>query len=261
VAFAAIHERHVAGTSFVHRMDPRAKFLLTLLFVFAALMIPLGHWEAFAALALVPAAGIALSGVSPRIILGRSLLALPFALAAIPVLFNRPGEELFTVPVFGWTATDQGLIDLCSILLRSWLCVLMASVLTATTEADHLLRAVRWFGVPKLLVSTISFMWRYVFVIAEEAHRLLRARESRSAQVNRDSGGTLKWRAAVAGNMVGSLFLRSLDRSERVYVAMQARGYDGEIRTLERFQLRPADVAAAAAVTALLVALVAYARI
>jgi cobalt/nickel transport system permease protein len=261
VAFAVLHDRHIAGSSFVHGLDPRAKLLVTLAFIFAALLMPLGHWEAFALLALVPIAGTALSGVSPRIILGRSLLALPFTLAALPVIFNRSGEELFTVPVFGWTATDTGLVDFASILLRSWLSVLMASVLTATTDSDQLLRAVRWFGVPRLLVSTIGFMWRYVFVIAEEAHRLLRAREARSPKVSKAAGGSVGWRANVAGNMVGSLFLRSLDRSERVYVAMQARGYDGEMRSLDRFALRTVDVIAAAAVLTMLGLVVAYARL
>jgi cobalt/nickel transport system permease protein len=261
MAFAVLHDRHIAGRSFVHGLDPRAKFLLTLAFIFAALLMPLGHWQAFGLLALFPLTATVLSGISPRIILGRSLLALPFTLAAVPVIFNRPGDELFSVPVLGWTATEPGLADFASILLRSWLSVLMASVLTATTDSDQLLRAVRWFGVPRLLVSTISFMWRYVFVIVEEAQRLLRAREARSPKVNKAAGGSIGWRANVAGNMVGSLFLRSLDRSERVYVAMQARGYDGELRSLDRFALRTMDIAVVMVAVTMLGLLVAYARI
>jgi cobalt/nickel transport system permease protein len=261
VGFAVVRDRHIEGASFAHRMDPRAKLLLTVAFIFAALMVPLGHWEVFGLLAVFPALATAFSGISPRIIIGRSLLALPFVLAAVPVLFNREGDALFTTPIFGWTATDTGLADLGSILLRSWLSVLMASVLTATTQSDDLLRAVRWFGVPRLLVSTIAFMWRYVFVIADEAHRLLRARESRSARVSKASGGSLRWRAGVAGNMVGSLFLRSLERSERVYAAMQARGYDGELRSLDRFRLAATDVYIVLAALVLLALLVTYARI
>jgi cobalt/nickel transport system permease protein len=261
LAFAVIRERHIAGASFVHRLDPRVKLGLTVGFVFAALMVPLGHWEVFALLALFPAAGTALSGVSPRIVVGRSLLALPFVLAAVPVIFNRGGDTLFSIPIFGWTATDAGLEHFAAIMFRSWLSVLMASVLTATTESDHLLRAVRSFGVPRLLVSTIAFMWRYVFVIAEEAHRLLRARESRSARVSKESGGSIAWRGRVAGSMVGSLFLRSLDRSERVYLAMQSRGFDGELRLLDRFALRSTDIIVAFTTFALLALVVAYARV
>ncbi len=71
-------------------------------------------------------------------------------------------------------------------------------------------------------------MWRYLFVISDEAARLLRARSSRSGSSSRGAGGSLLWRARVTGGMAGSLFLRSLERSDRVYAAMISRGYTGE---------------------------------
>jgi cobalt/nickel transport system permease protein len=146
-------------------------------------------------------------------------------------------------------------------MLRSWLSVIAATLLTATTQPDRLLRSIRWLGVPRMLVATISFMWRYVFVIGEEAQRLMRARESRCARPTGKTGGSLRWRGQVAGNMVGSLFLRSLDRSERVYVAMQSRGYNGELRTLERFALTSRDVMVVVLLFAALVVIHTYDRI
>jgi cobalt/nickel transport system permease protein len=260
LAVFAVTDRHVAGDSFVHRLDPRAKLVMTLAFVFAAVLTPQGRWEIFAAMACLLVVATAASELSPRLVIGRSLLALPFVLAAVPVLFNRPGEGLFETPVFGWTATDEGLEALTSILLRSWLSIIAATLLTATTEPDHILRSLRWLGVPRILVATISFMWRYVFVIGEEALRLMRARESRSAQPAGKAAGSLAWRAKVAGHMVGSLFLRSLARSERVYVAMQARGYSGELRSLERFALTTRDVIVVAVTVAALLTIQTYAR-
>jgi cobalt/nickel transport system permease protein len=255
-----LSDRHVAGTSFLHRLDPRAKLLLTLAFIFAAILTPTGRWDVFACLAAFFAVALAASRLPVRLVFGRSLLALPFVLAAVPVLFNHPGDALFSLPLFGWTATDQGLEAMASIFCRSWLAVLAATILTATTEADRILRALSWFGVPRLLVATISFMWRYVFVIVEEVQRLLRARESRSARVSKAAGGRLAWRAQVAGNMVGSLFLRTLDRSDRIYVAMQARGYDGTLLSLQRFRWRPTDLMTVAASLAVLIAVVGYGR-
>jgi cobalt/nickel transport system permease protein len=260
-AFVAITDRHVAADSFIHHLDPRAKLLAALAFIFSVLFIPQADWLLFGAYACLLVAVTLISTLSPRLILGRSLLALPFVLAAVPVLFNRPGEAVFEVPLFGWTATNDGIEALSSILLRSWLSVTAATILTATTEPDHILRSLRAFGVPRILVATISFMWRYVFVIGEEAQRLLRAREARSARPAGKTGGTWRWRAQVAGNMVGSLFLRSLARSERVYVAMLARGYNGELRSLERFRLRAGDFVFVAATLACLGTLQAYARI
>lgn len=261
MAFAVIRDRHVAGSSLLHRLDPRAKLVATLAFIFAAILTPAGRWDVFAAMAAIVLIAIAVSRLSPFLVFGRSLLALPFVLAAVPVLFNRPGDALFSTPVFGWTATDEGAVALVSILVRSWMSVLAATLLTATTEADSIIRALRWLGVPRILVSTIAFMWRYVFVIAEEAQRMMRARDSRSPRVGPGSGGSVFWRAGVAGNMVGTLFLRSLDRSERVYVAMQARGYDGELRSLDRMVMRPRDLAFVGLTVALLLVVQAYARI
>jgi cobalt/nickel transport system permease protein len=234
---------------------------MAMVFVFGAISTPTGRWEIFAALTAVIAVGVLLSGLSPRLVVGRSLLALPFVLAAVPVLFRHAGSELFMVPLFGWTATDTGLEFFASILYRSWLSVMAATLLTATTEPDMLLRGLRSFGVPKLLVGTISFMWRYVFVIVEETKRLMIAREARSAKPGKGLGGSLTWRARVAGNMVGSLFLRSLNRSERVYVAMLSRGYNGEMRSFERFSLAQRDFVAAACTIALVMLIQAYARV
>jgi cobalt/nickel transport system permease protein len=77
-------------------------------------------------------------------------------------------------------------------------------------------------------------MWRYLFVLADEVMRLMRARASRSSHSGKPgtkTGGTLAWRAHVTGGMAGNLFLRSFERGDRIYVAMLARGYDGEVRS------------------------------
>ena len=134
-----------------------------------------------------------------------------------------------------------------TILARSWLSVLIAVVLTATTPQPELLRALRALRVPRLLVATVEFAYRYLFVVTDEASRMLQARASRSAAVEgRRAGGSVRWRARVAGNLVGTLFVRSLERSERVHAAMLARGYDGEPRHLDAPALDRAAVVVAA---------------
>jgi cobalt/nickel transport system permease protein len=88
-------------------------------------------------------------------------------------------------------------------------------------------------------------MYRYLFVLADEAQRLMRAREARSAQPDgRRVRRSITWRARVAGHMVGNLFLRSYERSERVYQAMLSRGYTGDLRTLDTRRLTLYDVIA-----------------
>jgi cobalt/nickel transport system permease protein len=152
-------------------------------------------------------------------------------------------------------------VALLTILAKSWLSLVAAIILTATTPALELLRAMRALAVPRILVATVSFMYRYLFVIVEEAQRLLRARDSRSASLEGlRCGGSFWWRAGVLGHMVGSLFLRSYERSERVYAAMQARGYDGELRFLWDRAWRLAEIVVAVALVLYMAGVEAYAR-
>lgn len=232
----------------MHRADARVKLCATLAYILAVALTAEGDWTTLGLLLPPLVLGIALSGLSPVFVVRRGFLALPFVLVALPVLFSREGARLFEVPVFGWVATREGLEAVATIFARSWLSVLAAVLLTSTTPANELLRGLRGLKVPRILVATVAFAYRYLFVIAEEASRLMRARESRSAALpGRRAGGSLTWRARVLGSMVGSLFARSLDRSERVYAAMQSRGYAGELRFLDTPALRGIEVMAAVA--------------
>lgn len=254
-------ERYLTGRSAIHSADARGKLPATLAYIFAVTLIPVGHWPALGLLALPLAVVLAISRLPPLVVFRRSALALPFLLAAVPLMFTKEGEALFSVPVLGWTASQEGLEAVLSILAKSWLSVMAAVILTATTPAAELLRAMRALGLPRLLVATVSFMYRYLFVTGEEALRLMRARDSRSARLTgQKGGGTLPWRARVLGNMIGSLFLRTYDRSERVYAAMQARGYDGEPRFLWGRGWRAVEVVLSVALVAYLAGVEVYAR-
>jgi cobalt/nickel transport system permease protein len=257
-------ERYRAGSSYVHRMAPQAKLGITLLFILSNLALPDGAWLGFALSwgLLLLVAG--LSGLGQGYAPKRSIVALPFALAAFTIIFTLPGETLFTLPLGPWrlSASDAGLVRFTSIVLRSWLSVQMAILLTATTAMPDLLHAMRHLRIPGLLVTIVGFMYRYLFVLSEEAGRLLRGRESRSASTpGYRAGGNLAWRARVAGNMAGQLFLRSYERSDRVYSAMLARGYRGTMLTLNPHVLRPGDWYALAATVAALALIQLLARL
>jgi cobalt/nickel transport system permease protein len=104
------------------------------------------------------------------------------------------------------------------------------------------MRGMRELRLPRPLISIVSFMYRYLFVFADEALRLMRARAARSAVgTGGKSGGGLMWRGRVAGGLVGNLALRAFERSERIYDAMVARGFQGEIKTLTSPPLTDTD--------------------
>ncbi len=243
----------------IHRLDARVKVMVTVLFIVSNVLLPDGAWIAFAVSWLLVIIISRIAKLSLKFIISRSLVALPFAMAAITAVFTIPGNPIFGLSIGPWalTATDAGLIRFTSIMLRSWVSVQMAIVLTASTRFPDLIHALRHLKVPDILVSTISFMYRYLFVLSDETLRLLRAREARSARVTAGSksGGSIFWRAKVAGNMTGQLFLRSYERSERVYSAMLARGYYGTLLTLNPHMMKTQDWVWGVAALAVIIAI------
>ena len=237
-------DRYEQRHSPIHLLDPRVKVVMTVLFIVGNVLLPDGTWLGFvAAWGMVLLVGW-LGRLSAVYTFKRSFIVLPFTLAAVTVMFTLPGEALVSWPMGSRTLTisDVGLIRFVSIVIRSWLSVQMAILLTATTQFPDLMHALTHLRVPKILVSIIAFMYRYLFVLADEAMRLMRAREARSARLTAVSGGgSIGWRAKVAGHMVGQLLVRSLDRSDRVYNAMLARGYDGRLLTLNPHQMKQQD--------------------
>ncbi|MFN8639097.1 MAG: cobalt ECF transporter T component CbiQ [Dehalococcoidia bacterium] len=231
---AAFLDRYRDADSPLHRADARVKLVTAFGYILAISFTRSGDWGVLAMLAL-PLLGLAAaSRLGVMSLVRRTFLALPFLAAAFPLLFTTPGAPILVVPVLGWDIAREGVTLLATIVARSWLAVGAGVLLVSTTPVAELLRASRALGVPAVLVSTLFFAYRYAFVIGDEAQRMLRARTSRSAALDgRRAGGSLRWRIGVAGSMVGSLFARSLERSDRIFAAMQARGYAGEILLLE----------------------------
>ncbi len=234
-------DRYLERASAVHRLDPRVKVVAAVAFILSVALLPVGAWAAYAAAAGLLLAVCLGARLSPGLILRRSLLGLPFLLAAVSLLFTVPGRVVWDGP-WGLAMSDAGLIRFGSIVARSLLSVAAAVLLTATTRFPDVLHALRHLRVPAVLVAIIAFMYRYLFVLVDEVERLLRARAARSGRLpGARGGGSLRWRAGVAGHMAGQLLVRSLDRSDRVYQAMLARGYRGELLTLAPHAMHAAD--------------------
>jgi cobalt/nickel transport system permease protein len=241
---ADLFDRYHHMESPVHRLEARIKVLLTVAFIVSNALLPDGAWLAFGIAWLFILAINLLAHLGMGFSLKRSFVALPFALAAISSLFTIHGAPLSEWHVFSWTLipTDAGLLRFVSILIRSWLSVQAAILLVAVTPFPDIIHALEHLRVPKIITTIIAFLYRYLFVLTDEVLRLSRARQSRTAATpDQRSGGSLGWRARVAGNMTGQLFLRSYERSDRIYNAMLARGYQGQIRTLHPHTLTSQD--------------------
>lgn len=223
------------GKSAIHRLDPRIKLVFVLAFILTTSLLPFGAWPAYILLLAIVLSVEMLSELGIRYVLARAFLAAPFVLAALPLIFTVEGTPLAHFSLGAWTLTIslEGVERLLSIAFKSWVSIQMAIVLAATTSFPHLLLAMRGIGIPRLLVAIIGLMWRYIFVLADEALRLVRARAARSGAVpgiGGRVGGSIAWRAQTTGGMAGNLMMRSFERGDRIYAAMAARGYDGEVR-------------------------------
>ena len=226
-----IRERYEALDSPVHRLDPRVKLVTGLILITGIVLTPDTAWPAFPLLWALVGGLATLARVGAWRVARLGGLALPFALTAATLLFTTPGDPVLKAA--GLTITDTGLERFAAILFKSWLAVQVALLLSMTTAFTDLLWALTSLRVPSTLVAIIGFMYRYLFTLRDEAERLTRARTARSADLpGYRSGGSLSWQARTAGNMVGNLFLRGYERSERVYAAMLARGYTGQMRRL-----------------------------
>lgn len=237
-------DRYIGGVSPIHALDARVKLVLVVSFIVCASLLPVGAWLALLGLTALVWAAIVASGVGLMTILRRALVALPFLAVVVTIIFSVPGRPVLRVPLgfITLTATDAGLLRFATIVWKSWISVQVALLLTATTHFLDVLRALRALHLPKIIVTLLAFMYRYLFILMDEAQRLLRARACRSAATEGNGGGSIWWRAQVTGRLVGTLFLRAFERSERIYVAMLSRGYTGDLRSFGSTALPARDL-------------------
>lgn len=236
--------------SIIHRLDPRAKLAATLLFILVVALTVPDNWAAFAMYFTIMAVLLLLSTVPIGYVIKRSLIVMPFvAVIAIFVPFFREGEVAGSYNIWLWqlSVTYSGLQVLTNILIKAWLSVLSLIWLTSTTSFPLLMHGLEQLRLPRVMIMILSFMYRYIFVIVDETMRMKQARDSRNF------GGGRLWQIRTIGNMVGTLFIRSYEKGERVYAAMVARGFEGHSRSLKRLNFMRADAFFGAALLLVLV--------
>jgi cobalt/nickel transport system permease protein len=147
------------------------------------------------------------------------------AIISLPVLFLTVGQPILTANVGTWTltATLEGLQGFLLFTVRVWFCVASLSLLILSTGFDRTLKLLSSLKVPPLVVQLFSLTYRYFFVSVHEAQSVLMAKEARTyVQKNTISFQGLK----DLGSILAALFIRTYERSERVYMAMKSRGFE-----------------------------------
>jgi len=216
----------------VHRLDPRAKLLTTLAFVAAVVSCDRYAISVLLPFLVYPVVLASVGRVPAGCILRKVAMVSPFAIlvGVFNPLFDRtPWLSL------GGLELSGGWVSFLSILLRFGLTVGTTLILLACTGIYRLGLAASSLGVPGVFVMQVLFLYRYLFVLWQEALRTVRAILLRSPDQERLP-------MAAYTHFLGALLLRTLDRAERIHTAMRCRGFAGQVCLLQPLRLRAADV-------------------
>jgi cobalt/nickel transport system permease protein len=199
-------------------LDPGWAIGGCLAFVIAVVLTPVGAWFWLGAEALLLAFVVGLLGIDPVRLARRWLGLCPvLLLLGLMIALSHPARK-------SWGVLGVAL----ALTARNGLAVSAPLALGLAYPGPELIRGLGRLGCPALILSTLHFMGRYAHILVEERDRMLTARRART--FGRARSPWAQW--AMLGNLLGALFLRSMERGDRVHRAMVARGWDGTIRSL-----------------------------
>ncbi len=214
---------YVPGDSVAHRLPAHLKILAALATVLVIVLTPPAPPWVFVGYAAIIIASLHYVGVRADTVLPRLVIEVPFVLFAVLLPFVGHGPEVQVGPL---ELSEPGLWAAWNILAKATLGLLVSILLAATTATRDMVAGLQRLHVPDVLVQIFASMIRYVHVVTGEWQRMDRARRSRGF----DASGPRSWPVLAQG--LGTLFIRSYERGERVHLAMVSRGYSGRLPDL-----------------------------
>ncbi|TDO92172.1 cobalt/nickel transport system permease protein [Halanaerobium saccharolyticum] len=228
-----LEEKLAAGSSWIHRLDPRAKLVVGLFFSFLiALSNELKTLSLFFALAVILIISIK---IDYKYILKRLvLLNLFICLIWFFIPFTFPGREILTVWQF--SVSREGVLYALKITLRSNSIILLMISLLSTSSVLDLIHAMSRLRIPPKLIYLLFFVYRYLYVIKNEFNTIHQAMLLRAfkAKTNLHTYKSYAYLIAV-------LLIKSYERSQKVYQAMICRGFKGSFIMIDHFELKQND--------------------
>ena len=220
----------------LQRLDPRIKIVSILpLILIAALVRRLWVVAALFVFALVIAvlSRVPFSILAKRVWLG----VLTFTgLISFPAVFLTPGRAVYSLPLAGWTVTEQGLRAAAYLIMRAETAATFSVLFVLCTPWSKVLKALRVLRVPIVLVVILGMTYRYIFLLLKNAHDMFTSRRSRI--VGRLDGRQQRQTATASA---GVLMSKTIQLSGDVYLAMRSRGFQGEVYALDEFRTAPFD--------------------
>ncbi len=228
---------YAQADSIIHRLDARTKMLIALAYTIALISINKYQLAQFIPMTILPFAWITLAGIPWKFVFKQILISSPFIITVIifTPLFDKSTHN---ITLFNTTySIPGGYIVAANLLLKYLLGITTLVGLASTTRFEQILLALRKFHLPEILTIQLAFLYRYLFELIEQAHQMLRARNARTV-------GSLPISAKIksARTILATLFIRSYEASKQIFLAMQARGYNGQIKTFRQLNFKPADI-------------------
>lgn len=214
------HPLYLPGSSVVHRLPAEVKIVAAFLTVLCVVATPREAFGVFGGFLLLLAAVWVAARIPPGWMARRALIEAPFVVLAVLLPFTGPDPRIEWA---GLSLSHAGLFGAWNILAKGTLGVLTSLTLAATTPMRDLLLGLQRLRAPALVVTIATLMLRYADVIAAEARRM------RLARISRGHDPRFLWQAGATARGVGSLFVRSYERGERVHLAMLSRGWTGTL--------------------------------
>lgn len=210
-----------ARDQWVNRIHPLVKLLLT--FFYLILLLSMGKYQLSGVLllAVYPLIGFSLSELKYRECIWRFRLVLP--LIFFMGIFN-PFFDREIIVYWGSVPVTGGMLSMATLFLKGIFALSAGYLLIATTSVMDICLALRMLHVPKIFVTMVLLIYRYLTVLFQEAELMTQAYMLRAP-------GQKGIHYSAWGSFAGQLLLRSMDRAERVYESMTLRGYQGEFQT------------------------------
>lgn len=231
-----------AKRGILQAINPIAKLVAITAMIIASLFIV--QLQYLLAVCVVPLILAVASRIPLKHFFSRTMLIPAFAVViSIPVLFMTAGTPVWSTSVGGLNLaiTYEGVTRFLVFAVRVWFCVASLTLLILSTGFDRTLKMLASIKVPTLIIQLFALTYRYFFVSIHEVQSVLIAKEARTYVHRR----TLNLQALKdLGAVLSSLFIRTYERSERVYLAMKARGFEiGNDNKLSMPRLQVRDVA------------------
>lgn len=243
-----ISEPFAIGDSMIHRLDPRIRLSLAVLYSF---VVALSYQFSVLILALsLSSILILISRIRIQEVLRRLIIvnALIFLLWLV-LPFTFKGEALTRIGAF--PIYRSGVILAAQITLKSNAILLAFMALIATMSFSTLGHSMHRLRVPAKILYLLLMTYRYIFVIEEEYQRLTRA-----AKIRGFRPGTNVNTYRTYSHVIGMLFVRAAARAERVHQAMRCRGFKGKFYSLQEFQIKATSWLFAIIMTAIIIGLI-----